>query len=76
MSNSVTVDPKKKTLFVMEKYVEDVKEDEKHVLDLLEAIMRPTCFVKDELRQIVFKTYQCGSTIYKIKASTFWIPEI
>ena len=35
--------------FVIEKYVEDVKQDEKHVLDLLEAIMRPTCLVKAQL---------------------------
>ena len=30
------VDPKKKTFFVIEKYVKDVKEGKKHVLDLLE----------------------------------------
>merc|ERR1711965_739649 len=36
--------------FVIEKYVEDVKQDEKHVPDLLESIMRPTCLVKEELR--------------------------
>ena len=44
MSN--TVDSKKKTLFVIEKYVEDVKHDEKHVPDLLEAIMKGSGFVK------------------------------
>ena len=31
---------RKKHFFVMEKYIEDVKRDEKHVPDLLEAIMR------------------------------------
>ena len=41
--------PKKKTLFVIEKYIEDVKQDEKHVPDLLESIMRPTDPVKEEL---------------------------
>ena len=28
--------------FVIEKYVEDVRQDVKHAPDLLEAIMRPT----------------------------------
>ena len=34
----------------MEKYIEDVKQHEKDVPDLLEAIMRPTYLVKEELR--------------------------
>ena len=33
--------PKKNKLFAIEKYVEDVRQDEKHVPDLLESIMRP-----------------------------------
>ena len=33
----------------MEKYIEDAKQDEKHVPDLLESIMRPTDPVKEEL---------------------------
>ena len=33
----------------MEKYVEDVKQDEKHVSDLLESMMRPPGSVKGEL---------------------------
>ena len=60
----------------MEKYVEDAKQDEKHVPDLLEAIMRPTCLVKEELRQNLFKMTQFRPKIPKIKVSTFWIPEI
>ena len=32
--------------FVIEKYGEDVKQEEKHVPDLLEAIMRRSFFVK------------------------------
>ena len=36
-------------IFVIEKSVEDVKQVEKHVPDLLEAIMWPTFFVKEEL---------------------------
>ena len=34
----------------MAKYIEDAKQEEKDVPDLLEAIMRPTCLVKEELR--------------------------
>ena len=41
--------------FVIEEYVEDVKQDEKHVPDLPESIMRPTFFVNVELRPILFK---------------------
>ena len=59
--------PKKKTLFVMEKYSEDVRQQEKDVPDLLEAIMRPTCLVKEELRQILFKLSQFRPEITKIR---------
>ena len=55
--------PKKNILFVTEKYVEDVKQDEKHVPDLLEAIMRPPGLVKEELRQILFKMDKFGSKL-------------
>ena len=58
------------------KYVEDAKQDEKHVPDLLESIMRPTCLVKEELRPILFKMSQFRPEITKTKVSTFWIPEI
>ena len=68
--------PKKKILFVIEKYVEDVKQDEKHVPDLLEAIMRPACLVKEELRSNLMKMQQFRSKIPKIRVSTFWTPEI
>ena len=73
---STKVNPKKNTLFVMEKYIEDAKQEEKDVPDLLEAIMRPTCLVKEELRQILCKLSQFRPKITKIKVSTFWIPEI
>ena len=59
--------PKKKTLFVMEKYSEDVRQQEKDVPDLLEAIMRPTCLVKEELRQILFELTQFRPEITKIR---------
>ena len=39
-------------MFLMEKYFEGVRQDEKHVPDLLESIMRPKLFVKEELRLI------------------------
>ena len=40
----------------MEKYIEDAKQDEKHVPDLLESIMRPTDPVKEELTVNGLKT--------------------
>ena len=58
----------------MEKCFEDARQDEKHVPDLLEAIMRPTDPVKEELRQKLFKIDQFGSKIKKIKVCTFQIP--
>ena len=39
----------------MEKYIEHVRQDEKHVPDLLEAIIKPTDPVKEEFRQKLFK---------------------
>ena len=60
----------------MEKYNEDLRQDEKHVPDLLEAIMRPTDPVKDELRQKLFKINQISSKIKNMRVSKFWIPEI
>ena len=47
----------KKTL-LMEKYNEVARQDEKHVPDLLESIMRPPGLVKEELRQKLFKIIQ------------------
>ena len=52
--------PRKRHVFLMEKYIEDLRQDEKHVPDLLEAIMRPTDPVKDELRQKLFKMTNLG----------------
>ena len=57
-------------LFV-ENYFEDARQDEKHVPDLLESIMRPTDPVKDELRQKLSKMTQFGSKIKKIRVCTF-----
>ena len=60
----------------MEKYFEDLRQDEKHVPDLLESIIQPPGLVKDELRQKLFKITQIELKITKIKVSKFWIPEI
>ena len=40
---------RKTQFFVIENYVEDVKQVQKDVPDLVESIMRPTDLVKDEL---------------------------
>ena len=60
----------------MEKYVENARQDEKHVPDLLKPIMRPTDPVKEELRQRLPKMAQFESEITKMRVSKFWIPEI
>ena len=51
----------------MEKYIEDARQEAKDVPDLLEAIMRPTCLIKEELRQNVFKMNQSRPEIIKIR---------
>ena len=60
----------------MEKCFEDARQDEKHVPDLLEAIILPPELVKEELRQKLFKMSQFESEIKKMMVSKFWIPEI
>ena len=60
----------------MEKCFEDLRQDEKHVPDLLESIIQPTDPVKEELRQKLSKMSQFGSKIKKMRISTSWIPEI
>ena len=66
------VDPKKKTLFVIEKYVEDTNQDEKHVPDLLEAIIQTPGLEKEELRLMSFKMIKIGSKIKNIQVSFFF----
>ena len=48
----------KRHFLLMEKYNEDARQDEKHVPDLLEAIIQPPGLVKEELRQFLFKIDQ------------------
>ena len=62
---------RKRHFLLIEKYIEDARQDEKHVPDLLEAIMKPTDPVKAELRQKLLKIMQFGSKIKKMRVSTF-----
>ena len=51
-----SIKPYQKDTFVLgEKCFEDVRQDEKHVSDLLESIMRPTDPVKEKYDQICSK---------------------
>ena len=47
----------KRHVFVIEKTIEDVKQEEKDVPDLLEPIMRPADPVKEELRRNLWKRH-------------------
>ena len=81
MERVVGVRPGHKTLrkrhvFAIDKHNEDARQDEKHVPDLLEAIIPPPDRVKEELRQKLFKIGQFDSKIKKMRVSKFWIPEI
>ena len=46
---------RKRHLFVIEKYIEDVKQEEKDVPDLVESIMKGSGLVKEEFWQICSK---------------------
>ena len=59
--------PRKIHVFCYGKIVEDARQEEKDVPDLLEAIMRPTCLVKEELRPILFKITKFKPEITKIR---------
>ena len=65
------LDQRKTYVFLIEKYIEDVRQDEKRVPYLLESIMRPTDPVKAELRQKLFKIDQFDPRIPKIRVCTF-----
>ena len=47
--------------------IENARQEEKDVPDLLEAIMRPTDPVKEELRQNLMKMSQFRTEITKIR---------
>ena len=55
--------------FLIEKYIADARQDEKHVPDLLEAIIQPPGLVKEELRPILMKLTQIISKITRIRVS-------
>ena len=55
-------------VFVIEKYIKDVKQDEKSVPDLLESIMKGFGLAKEELQRIVFKMNQFRLQITEIRA--------
>ena len=46
---------RKRHFVLIEKYIEDVKQNEKHVPDLLESIMRPPGLVKKKKGEICSK---------------------
>ena len=58
--------------FVIEKSIEDVKQEEKHVPDLLEPMMRPTDPVKEGLRRTLMEMTQFGSKIRKNQGFNFF----
>ena len=62
---------RKRHFFIIEKHIEDLRQDGKHVPDLLESIIQPTDPVKEELRQKLSKIHQFESKITKIRVCTF-----
>ena len=67
---------RKRQSVVIEKYIEDAKQDQKVAPDLVESIMKGSGLVKEELRPILFKLNQFRPKIIKIRVSTFCLPEI
>ena len=57
--------------FLMEKCFEDLRQDEKHVPDLLEWRIQLNLFVKDELRQKLFEMTEFTPEITKIRVCNF-----
>ena len=57
--------------FVIEKSVEDVKQKQKDVPDLVESIMRPTGLAKEELRRILMNMNQFRHKIQEIRDCSF-----
>ena len=49
---------RKRHFFLIEKYIEDARQDEKHVPDVLDSIIQPPGLVKEELRQKLSKIDQ------------------
>ena len=66
----------KRHVFLIEKCFEDVRQDEKHVPDLLESIIQPPGLAKEESRQKLSQIDQFESRIKNMRVSKFWIAEI
>ena len=62
---------RKSHFFVIEKYIEDANQDEKHVPDLLQSIIQPPGLVKEDLWPKLFKMNNFESKIKKIRVCTF-----
>ena len=58
---------RKTYFFLIEKCIEDATQDEKHVPNLLEAIMKAPGLVKEELRPKLFGIDQFRPEITKIR---------
>ena len=56
---------RKSNVFLIGKFIEDLRQDEKHVPDLLESIIQPPGLVKEELRPKSFKIDQFRFEITK-----------
>ena len=65
------MDPRKRHFFVIEKYVEEVKQNQKDIPDLVESIMKGSGLVKEEIRLNLFKLSQFRPQITKIRVCTF-----
>ena len=62
---------RKKCVFVIEEYIEDVKQEENDVSNLVESIIRPTDPVKEELRRILMQMSPFRSKIEEFKVCIF-----
>ena len=60
-------------LVFIEKSIEDVKQDQRTVPDLVESVIKPTDPVKEELRRILCKWNNLGP---KSKNSTFYFLDV
>ena len=56
---------------MLEKHIEDVKQDQKTIPHLLESIMRPTRLTKEEPQRILMKMDQFRPKIQEFRACTF-----
>ena len=57
--------------FVIEKYVEDVKQGQKVAPVLVESIMKALGLVQEELRIFLLEMHQFSAEITKIRVCTF-----